>query len=170
MSARGACRGVAEWRGRPLFRGCGSGFPERRRSTAPTDGDASMTGTDLDRIFGALSDPTRRRLLETLRDGSARVTDLAEPLPTSLNAVSKHLKVLEGAGLVRRDIVGREHRISLDATPFLDAMDWIARYEAFWTERIDALEAYLLARRRAAPDRSADPNARSHDSSKETDR
>lgn len=107
----------------------------------------SLDSERLDRIFGALADPTRRQLMARLRDGGARVTELAEPLPMSLNAVSKHLKVLERAGLVRREVVGREHRMSLDTAPLLDALDWIARQEAFWNERLDALEAYLTERR-----------------------
>lgn len=115
----------------------------------------SASRDDLDAIFGALADPTRRRLLERLRDGGARVTDLADPLPISLNAVSKHVKVLERAGLVRRDVVGREHRISLEPTPLLDALDWIARYESFWTERIDALEAYLARVRKTETEAAA---------------
>lgn len=114
-----------------------------------------MSAAELDRIFGALSDPTRRRLLARLRGGSARITDLADPLPVSLNAVSKHVKVLERAGLVRREVVGREHRISLDASPLLDAVEWMAGYEAYWNERIDALEAYL-AGRRSSPERGGE--------------
>lgn len=98
---------------------------------------------DLDGVFGALADPTRRRLLQRLRGGEATVTELAEPFPVSLNAVSKHLKRLEAAGLVRRRVVGRRHLIRLEPEPLRDAAEWVARYRAFWSERLEALEAFV---------------------------
>src|SRR5437867_11525484 len=76
-----------------------------------------MVEYQLDTVFAALADPTRRAILARLAHGDARVTELAAPMPMSLNAVSKHLRVLEEAGLVRRTVAGREHRLALDAAP-----------------------------------------------------
>ena len=100
-------------------------------------------GPALDLAFYALSDPTRREIVSRLAKGAARVTDLAEPFDMSLNAVSKHLKVLERAGLVRRTRAGREHHISLDPDPIRHIAGWASRYERFWNERLDRLEAYF---------------------------
>ena len=101
----------------------------------------------LDLAFAALADPTRREIVQRLSKGSARVTELAEPFDISLNAVSKHLKVLERAGLVRRTRDGREHHIALESEPIQRIARWASRYERFWNERIDALEAFLRANR-----------------------
>jgi len=101
----------------------------------------------LDRTLAAIADPTRRAILSRLARGEARVTDLAAPFAISLNAVSKHLRVLEHAGLVRREVRGREHRLSLDARPLRKAAEWIAAYEAFWEQRLDALDAFLRQRK-----------------------
>jgi DNA-binding transcriptional ArsR family regulator len=100
-------------------------------------------GKALDLAFAALADPTRRRIVQRLADGDARVTDLAEPFSMSLNAVSKHLKVLERAGLVKRRRAGREHHIALEGEPIRQVARWASEYERFWTERLDDLEAYL---------------------------
>lgn len=100
----------------------------------------------LDAVFHALADPTRRALLRRLSRGGASVTALAEPFPTSLNAVSKHLQVLERAGLVRRSIAGRVHHCSLEPGPLAEASAWIATYRRFWEDRLDALEHYLTRR------------------------
>ncbi len=97
----------------------------------------------LGRVLAAIADPTRRAILERLRAGEAKVTDLARPFEMSLNAVSKHLRVLERAGLMRRTVRGREHRCALAAEPMRDASRWIAHYRSFWDKRLDALEAYL---------------------------
>ena len=99
----------------------------------------------LDLAFAALADPTRRRIVSRLARGSARVTDLALPFAMSLNAVSKHLKVLEHAGLVRRQRVGREHYLRLRAAPLRDVVQWTSRYERFWNERLDALGEFLAS-------------------------
>ena len=99
--------------------------------------------TELDRTLAALADPTRRAIMARLTDGDARVGDVAEPFEMSLNAVSKHLKVLEGAGLVRREIRGREHWLSFDGAPLTAASDWIDHYRKFWEGRLDALAAFL---------------------------
>jgi DNA-binding transcriptional ArsR family regulator len=106
----------------------------------------------LSRTFGALADPTRRAILFRLRGGSQRVTDLAAPFDMSLNAVSKHLKLLERAELVRREVRGREHYVSLDAAPLNEATSWTARYREFWERRLDALQE-LIDSQRAQPRR-----------------
>ena len=107
-----------------------------------------MTTPTLDLAFAALSDPTRRDIVRRLAEGHARVTDLAEPFDMSLNAVSKHLKVLERAGLVRRTRSGREHHIALDPKPIRRIASWASRYERFWNERLDNLEAFVRRNRK----------------------
>jgi DNA-binding transcriptional ArsR family regulator len=102
----------------------------------------------LDRVFAAVADPTRRAILTRLRKGPATVGELARPFPVSLNAISKHVKVLEGAGLVRRRVVGRRHYCAVEPKALEDAAAWLAHYGAFWTARLDALERHLLKRRR----------------------
>ncbi len=97
----------------------------------------------LDETFGALADPSRRAILGDLRSGERRVTQLARPFPFSLNAVSKHLKVLERAGLVERQIRGRDHFISLAAEQLGVASVWLDDYRAFWAPRLAALDALL---------------------------
>lgn len=94
----------------------------------------------------AISDPTRRAIVDRLARGPARITDIAAPFSTSLAAVSKHVKVLEKAGLVRRTRQGREHTLELDAGPLREVASWAARYEQYWTERLDRLEAYFKSR------------------------
>lgn len=100
----------------------------------------------LDHTFQALADPTRRALINQLRGGYTRVTDLASSHPMSLNAVSKHIKVLEGAGLVERRIEGREHRIGLSAAPLAEAQAWLAEYREFWQTRLDRLDLLMKDR------------------------
>jgi DNA-binding transcriptional ArsR family regulator len=102
----------------------------------------------LDVAFAALSDPTRREIVQRLAKGPVRVTDLAQPFDMSLNAVSKHVKVLERAGLVRRTREGREHYIALDPGPIRHIAGWASRYERFWRDRLDKLEAFLTANRK----------------------
>src|SRR2546427_6194523 len=106
-----------------------------------------MTIPVLDRAFAALSDPTRREIVQRLAKGAARVTDLAQPFDMSFNAVSKHVKVLERAGLVRRTRAGREHHIALDAEPIRRIAGWASRYDRFWSGRRDKLEAVRKAKR-----------------------
>lgn len=98
----------------------------------------------LDRTYGALAHPVRRELLEALRAGPINVTDLAAPFDMSLAAVSKHIGVLEDAGLVSRTPVGRTRMVALEAGPLVDAREWIDAYRTFWEERLDALEAHLV--------------------------
>ena len=95
----------------------------------------------------AIADPTRRAILGRLSTGPARITDLAEPFAMSFAAVSKHVKVLEKAGLVKRTRQGREHTLELEAAPLRAVASWAARYEQYWTERLDRLEAYFANRR-----------------------
>ena len=97
----------------------------------------------LNRTFSALADPTRRRILEHLAAGDRCVTDLARPYSMSLPAVSKHLRVLESAGLIRRRRSGRTHRLKLQAAPMKQAQEWIEEYRHFWEERLDRLDDYL---------------------------
>ena len=102
----------------------------------------------LDAVFGAIADPTRRAILRQLGRSPARVTDIAKMFPVSLNAVSKHLLVLQRAGLVRREVRGRDHICSLNAQPLREASVWIEEMRAFWEERLDALERHLADKRR----------------------
>ena len=97
----------------------------------------------LDRTFGALADPTRRRILAQLAKGEECVTDLARPHDMSLAAVSKHLIVLEKAGLVSRRRLGRVHSLTLEAKPMKEAQAWINRYREFWEGNLDRFENYL---------------------------
>lgn len=102
----------------------------------------------LDATFGALGHPVRREMLELLRNGPNRVTRLAAPFDVSLAAASKHIRVLEAAGLIARTIHGRDHVLTLESKPLADANDWIDTYRSFWEARLDALEAHLHARSR----------------------
>ena len=129
--------------------------PQGRRSKRLTDGlDIPIFNPmveyspRLDGVFGALADPTRRAILQRLESNPARVTDIARHFPVSLNAVSKHLIVLERAGLIRREINGRDHICRLDAEPLQEASAWMMNMHAFWEERFDALERHMVARRR----------------------
>ena len=97
----------------------------------------------LDATFAALADGTRRAILARLALGETSVTELARPFSMSLPAVSKHLRVLEKAGLLNREKDGRVHRCQIEAAPMKAASDWIARYQNFWEERLDALDRYL---------------------------
>lgn len=101
--------------------------------------------TQLDAVFHALSDPTRRAMLGHLAGGARSVGDLATPFAMSFAGASKHVKVLERAGLVRRQVVGRTHWCQLEAMRLKEARDWIDRYESFWTGRLDVLEGLLRA-------------------------
>jgi DNA-binding transcriptional ArsR family regulator len=103
----------------------------------------------LDGTFVALADPTRRAILQRLTEGEVRVTELAEPFAMSLNAVSKHIRLLEHAQLVRRRRVGREHLLSFNPQPLDAVSDWILTQRAVWNARLDALDALLLAEDRA---------------------
>jgi len=95
-------------------------------------------------VFHALSDETRRAMLRSLAQGEKTVGELAEPYPMTLAAASKHIKVLEKAGLIRREIRWRTHICHLEAAPLKQAMDELAQYQRFWTERLDVLERLLV--------------------------
>jgi DNA-binding transcriptional ArsR family regulator len=97
----------------------------------------------LDRTFSALADPTRRRILAQLARGEECVTELARPHAMSLAAVSKHLIVLEKAGLVKRHRQGRVHSLALQAKPMQEAQAWLDRYRKFWEGNLDQFEKYL---------------------------
>ena len=107
-----------------------------------------MVEYSLNGVFAAISDETRRDILARLSTGAATISELAEPYEMSLNAVSKHVKVLESAGLVVRSVEGRTHRIQLDPEPLRNASGWLELYRSFWEERLDALEVYLAIKRR----------------------
>jgi DNA-binding transcriptional ArsR family regulator len=94
----------------------------------------------LDKVFSALADPTRREILVALAEGDRSVSELAEPFDVSLPAVSKHLSVLERAGLITREREGRVRRCRLDPEPLAGALEWIAQYGRFWEESFDSLE------------------------------
>ena len=108
----------------------------------------------LDRVFHALADPTRRAMLRRLADGEHSVGALAEPFDMSFAAAAKHVKVLEGAGLLSRTIEGRTPRCRLEARALAEADRWIAYYPRFWTGRLDALETALRQHARKTKKRS----------------
>jgi DNA-binding transcriptional ArsR family regulator len=111
----------------------------------------------LDSIFHALGDPTRRQMLRELSAGERTVGQLAEPFAISLNAASKHIKALEAAGLIRREVRGRMHFCRLDPGPLATAYEWLSFYERFWTDRLNVLERLLLeedARKSPKPKKS----------------
>jgi DNA-binding transcriptional ArsR family regulator len=97
----------------------------------------------LDAVFNALCDPTRRAILARLSAADARVTDIASEFPISLNSISKHIRMLERANLLRRSVVGREHLLSLNAAPLSQAAAWIDHYQRFWDDRLAALERFV---------------------------
>jgi DNA-binding transcriptional ArsR family regulator len=99
--------------------------------------------TSLDHTLIALADPTRRAILKRLSRGEARVTELAQPFDVSLNAVSKHIRILERAQLVRRRRDGREHYLTLNPGPIAEASAWMETQRTLWTRRLDVLEALL---------------------------
>ena len=103
-----------------------------------------MAADQLSVTFAALADPTRRAILARLTDTDARVTDIAAQFPISLNSISKHIRMLERAGLVRREISGRDHVLSLRGEGLAEAVAWMQRYREFWEQRLAALEAFVL--------------------------
>ncbi len=118
---------------------------------------------DLDSTLLALADPTRRAILQRLSEGEARVTELAEPFDVSLNAISKHIRTLERARLVRRTQVGRDHWLALEPKPLDEAAAWITAQRQLWSARLAALDALLQGEGRAAarkPNKSRSRNRR----------
>jgi DNA-binding transcriptional ArsR family regulator len=102
-----------------------------------------LQAPELNSIFHALGDATRRRMLRELASGERTVSQLAEPFAISLAAASKHIKALENAGLIRREVRGRTHLCRLDPGPLASAHQWLSFYQRFWTERLDGLERLL---------------------------
>lgn len=99
----------------------------------------------LNAVFHALGDPTRRQMLRHLTSGTRTVSELAAPFSISLAAASKHIRVLENAGMIQREVRGRTHLCRLDPGPLATAHEWLGIYERFWTDRLDALERALRA-------------------------
>jgi DNA-binding transcriptional ArsR family regulator len=116
----------------------------------------------LDRTFGALADPTRRRILAQLAEGEERVTELAKPHAMSLAAVSKHLIVLEKAGLVKRRKDGRVHALTLEAKPMQSAQEWLDQYRKFWTANLDGFQTYLEKLHKKKETKQDDDDAHTH--------
>lgn len=102
-----------------------------------------LHGARLDAVFHALGDATRRHMLRDLTRGERTVSELAEPFAMSLAAASKHIKALENAGLIRREVRGRTHLCRLAPGPLANAHEWLTFYERFWTERLDVLDRLL---------------------------
>lgn len=102
-----------------------------------------LEGENLDKIFHALADPTRREMIRLLAGKERTVTELAAPFQMSLAASSKHIKVLEEAGLIHRTVMGRTHTCSLDPKSLAVATKWLRYYERFWNDQFDALERLL---------------------------
>src|SRR6185295_12904109 len=116
--------------------------------------------TQMNSIFHALGDATRRQMLRDLSRGERTVSELAKPFAMSLAAASKHIKVLEGAGLIQREVRGRTHFCRLDPGPLASAHEWLSFYERFWTSRLDALERLLreeVARKSPARKKKGEP-------------
>jgi len=105
----------------------------------------NIEAMDLDDTLIALADDTRRTILKRLASGDARVTEVAAPFDISLNSVSKHIRILERAGLVSRRVAGRDHFLSLERKPFDELTEWMLKTRDFWSGRLDELEAALRA-------------------------
>ena len=119
-----------------------------------------LHSAELDRIFSALADPTRRAILRELTRHPATINEIAEPFPVSLNAVSKHVMVLERAGLLRREIKGRQHYCWIEPRPLREAGEWLEYYRQFWEQRMDALEAYIARKYQGSKRRTKHGNDR----------
>ena len=111
-----------------------------------------MPADHLSSVFGALADPTRRAILAQLTDGDRSVAELSAPFPVSQPAISRHLKVLEGAGLISRSRRATARLSHLEAEPLREATEWLARYQAYWDESYDRLDALLAALKRNQAD------------------
>jgi DNA-binding transcriptional ArsR family regulator len=145
---RSGCAGG--WRG-PLARPVGSA---RSHDLPPTQNllvMRTLADEDLDRAFSALADPTRRAILARLRTGEAGVLEIADPLPMSQPAISKHLKVLEAAGLVSRRRHAKHHLCRLEAARLRDVSDWLGTYRDFWEDSFARLDEYVEALQAEGP-------------------
>jgi DNA-binding transcriptional ArsR family regulator len=107
----------------------------------------------LDALFGAIADPTRRAILARLAISDARVTEVAGGFPISLNSTSKHIRMLERAGLVQRTVTGRDHVLSLKAARMAEAVEWLDHYRRFWDDRPASLESLLTKKRSGLTER-----------------
>jgi DNA-binding transcriptional ArsR family regulator len=107
----------------------------------------------LDALFGAIADPTRRAILARLAISDARVTEVAGGFPISLNSTSKHIRMLERAGLVQRTVTGRDHVLSLKAARMAEAVEWLDHYRRFWDDRPASLENFLAKKRSGLTER-----------------
>jgi DNA-binding transcriptional ArsR family regulator len=105
---------------------------------------------DLDRVFSALADPTRRAILRRLSHRPATINEIAKPFRVSLNAISKHVMALERAGMLRREIKGRQHFCWIEPGPLREADEWLEHYRQFWEQRLDSLEAYVTRKYQAS--------------------
>ena len=101
---------------------------------------------ELDRVFSALADPTRRAILRRLSDRPATINEIAKPFRISLNAISKHVMTLERAGMLRREIKGRKHYCWIEPGPLREANEWLGHYRQFWEQRLETFEAYVARR------------------------
>lgn len=128
---------------------------------AETRKEAGARAARLDAVFAALADPTRRAIIERLSRGQARVTEVAEPFRMSLNAVSKHIRVLEASGVVERHRQGRDHILSINTRSLDEADGWIDGMRCYWEERLDAMEGLL---RELQGDHKSRPKDRKHGS------
>ncbi|MEI8702035.1 MULTISPECIES: ArsR/SmtB family transcription factor [unclassified Mesorhizobium] len=119
----------------------------------------------MDSVFHALGDATRRHMLRDLAGGERTVSQLAQPFAMSLAAASKHIKALENAGLIRREVRGRTHVCRLEPGPLASAHQWLGFYERFWTSRLDVLERLLREEdaRKAQDDSKKSPNSKEGD-------
>ena len=106
-------------------------------------------GANTEAVWIALADPTRRAIVERLTRGPTRITDVAAPFDMSLNAVSKHIKVLEAARLIRRTRQGREHTLELDPRPLREVAQWTSNIERFWSERLDRIEQFFTEKKKS---------------------
>jgi DNA-binding transcriptional ArsR family regulator len=104
----------------------------------------------LDAVFAALADPTRRAIIERLSRRAARVTEVAEPFQMSLNAVSKHIRVLEASGVIERHRRGREHILSINCRSLDEIDSWVGRTRRYWEGRLDAMEGLLVELKKSA--------------------
>jgi DNA-binding transcriptional ArsR family regulator len=118
------------------------------------------TADQLSNVFAALADPTRRAILARLAEGEASVNELAEPFPVSLQAISKHLKVLERAGLITRGKEAQWRPCRLEPTPLKDVVEWMEQYRRFWDERYERLDTYL---RRMRPQETKEEKENGHE-------
>jgi len=132
--------------------------------------DLSSGSPDLDAVFGAIADPTRRSMLMSLASRPLSVGELAAPFDITLAAASKHIKVLERAGLIQREVQGRTHRCRIQAAPLHAGLEWMRHYERFWSQRLDALEALLVAESTAAKPTRGKARSASRPTKKRTSR